>query len=252
MKHIIGFSGGVASAVCGHIIAMKYQNKITHEAILLFHDTKSEDKDNHRFRKQAAERIGLPITEFSDGRDIWKIFDDCGFLGNGRNTMCSRILKQEMSIKYLKENQPAILYIGFTIEEWRRAQRTAARYAQKGIEVKFPLIENKIGKEECTHRVLNCWGLKLPRVYDFLDHANCIPCIKGKKAYWGLIYMFRQDKWQKASNAEKKFKHTIFTEAGSLEEELDNCLKLAKKYLKKRKANEDQQSLIEFPCECSL
>lgn len=243
--HIVGFSGGLASAVTAEVVARANPRN----TILLYHDTKTEPPDNDRFRKEVADHIGLPITEDSDGRDIWQVFKDEGMLGNGRNTMCSRILKQERSLAFIKAHMPAILYLGFTVEEWRRAQRSHARYATKGIPVRFPLIEQKISKDECEHRVVKCWGIEKPQMYEWADHANCIPCVKGKKAYWGLIYMFERDAWEKASNAEKEFEHTIFTEAGSLEEELPNCLRLAEKYLAKK--DKDRESLIEYPCECA-
>ena len=150
----------------------------------------------------------------------------------------------------MKANQPAILYIGFTVEEWQRAQRTYARYARKGIDVKFPLIENEITKIQCLYRVGNCWKITPPEMYKWATHANCIPCVKGKKAYWGLIYMFERDAWERASKAEKDFEHTIFTEAGSLRDELENCLRLAKKYLTKKDFQNRQGELFEFPCEC--
>ena len=149
-------------------------------------------------------------------------------------------------------NQPAILYIGFTVEEWRRAQRTIARYKVKGVDVKFPLIEQKIGKEECLHRVQNCWNINLPEMYKWASHANCIPCVKGKKAYWGLIYMFERQAWNRAVQAEEKFGKTFFTEAGSLIQELGNCLRLAKKYLDNKDAANSQIELLDFPCECAV
>ena len=247
MRHIVAFSGGAASAVVAKIVS-----DAGLAPTLLFHDTMTEPEDNGRFREEVANYLGLPITCKSDGRNIWELFKDEGMLGNGRNTMCSRILKQEKSLEYCKKNIPYTLYIGFTVEEWQRAQRTSARYAKhEGITVKFPLIEQRITKEECLHRVQNCWKIRLPGSYDVFEHANCIPCIKGKKAYWGLIYKYERAAWDKASSAEKEFGHTIFTEAGSLEDELTNCLRLADNYLKKKAANEKQESLFDFPCECS-
>lgn len=246
-NHIVGFSGGAASAVCAKIVVDSCD-----AVTLLFHNTYTEPKDNDRFRAEVAKFLLLPITEDSDGRNIWELFEESGYLGNGRNTMCSRILKQERSLNYLLNHQPAILYIGFTMEEYRRAQRTYARYRKYNIEVKFPLIEQKIGKKECLHRVENCWGIKLPSMYEWASHANCIPCIKGKKAYWGLVHLFERKAWERAVQAEKKFGKTIFTEAGSLTDELDNCQRLAKKYLEKTAANRMQTELFEFPCDCAI
>ena len=249
MLHIIGFSGGLASAVVAKIIIDKFGSNNT---ILLFHDTKTEPEDNCRFRLEISNYLGVPITDNSDGRNIWEVFIDEGMLCNGRNTMCSRILKQERSMRFMLSHQPAILYIGFTCEEWRRAQYMFARYSAKNVEVKFPLIEQKITKDECRHRVENCWKIKPPQMYKWANHANCIPCVKGKKAYWGLIYMYEKQAWDKAVATEKAFGHTIFTEAGSLEEELENCLRLAKKYLAKKIKQDAQGLLFEYPCECAI
>lgn len=247
MNHIVGFSGGIASSVTASLVLREHP-----DAILLFHDTKTEPVDNDRFRFEVSNYLGTPITEDSDGRDIWQVFDDEGFLGSGLKTPCSRILKQERSLNYLLGHMPATLYIGFTGNEWRRAQRIIARYAKYEIEVKFPLIEEKLGKVECFHQVKNCWGIQPPQMYEWAEHANCIPCVKGKKAYWGLIYMFERVAWEKASMYEEKFGHTIFTEAGSLREELANCLRLAQKYLQRREGERRQGSLFTLPCECSL
>ena len=245
--HVIGFSGGIASSVTASLVLHDHP-----EAVLLFHDTKTEPHDNDRFRADVAEYLQRPITEDSDGRDIWQVFEDEGYLGNGRNTMCSRILKQERSQAFLQAHQPAVLYIGFTIDEYHRAQRVFSRYRQQNIEVKFPLIEQKISKAECFYRVTQCWGLQPPLMYQWAYHANCIPCIKGGKAYWGLIFLFEQAAWKKASMYEEKFGHTIFTEAGSLKDELPNCIRLAKKYIQKKAGRSAQGELFRFPCECAV
>ena len=78
--------------------------------------------------------------------------------------------------------------------------------------------------------------------------ANCIPCVKGKKAYWGLVYLYERAAWDRAVAAEKKFGSRFFTEGGTLEEELVDCLRLANKRLSDR----EKEPLYEFPCECAV
>jgi hypothetical protein len=246
--HVVGFSGGVASAVAAKIIYDKHPTN----TVLLFHDTKTEPDDNDRFRCEVSDYIGCPVTEDSDGRDIWGVFDDCGYLGNGRNTPCSRILKQERSLAWLQCHPGAALYIGFTSEESGRAQRTWARYQKHDIDVGFPLIEAGLSKRDCWRRVTECWEIKPPQMYEWADHANCVPCVKGKKAYWGLIHTYDRAAWERAADAEDHFGHTIFTEAGSLRDELNNCLRLAGDYMKKRGAAESQGELFDAPCECMM
>lgn len=247
MNHIIGFSGGIASSVVAKIVLKKFPTATT----LLYHSTKTEPADNDRFRMDVSNYLNTPIVDDSDGRDIWQVFEDEGYLGNGRNTMCSRILKQERSLAYLLAHKPATLYIGFTSDEWDRAQRTYARYLKYGIEVKFPLIEDKISKDECFHMVTNCWNLRPPDMYRWSNHANCIPCIKGKKTYFGLLFMFEREAWERTKAAEEAYGHTIFTESGSLSEEKSSCIRLAKKWLHKTDVEKRQLSLFTLPCECS-
>lgn len=244
--HVAGFSGGASSAVMSQIVAEEHPGK----TVLLFHDTLTEPADNARFRAEVAAHIGLPINESTDGRDIWQVFEDEGYLGNGRNTMCSRILKQERSLAFLKAHTPAIIYVGYTIEETARAQRTFARYDKHGITARFPLLEQRITKQECHDKIEKCWGIELPKNYEWAEHANCIPCVKGKKAYWGLIYMFEREAWERAAKAEDDFGFDIMSE-GSLRELLADCIRLANAYLEKRKAEKKQYRLFDTPCECA-
>ena len=92
MKHICLFSGGAGSAYMSWLVAKEYPN----DTILLFNQTKSEHPDADRFRKQIANYIGLPITEISDGRDLWELIDDNKCLPSSFIPFCSRILKQEV------------------------------------------------------------------------------------------------------------------------------------------------------------
>ncbi|MFX0194859.1 MAG: phosphoadenosine phosphosulfate reductase family protein [Candidatus Hodarchaeota archaeon] len=260
MKHIVAFSGGIASAVVAQIVAAEHH----YDTILLFHDTKTEPEDNYRFRREVANFLNIPITERSDGRNIWELFKDEGYLGNARNTPCSRILKQEQSVIFCEHNKPCIIYFGFTPNEYRRAQNTYARYERLGIEAKFPLIERKIIKSKCKE-IISKWkyhpppdimgfypenepfylSIKIPEMYCHYDHANCMPCIKGKLRYWGLVYNFDRDAWYRARQAEIEHGYTILTDGRTLKEALPDCLRLAA-------VNDNQETLFELPCECAL
>jgi len=247
MNHIVAFSGGIASSIVAKEVLKQHP-----DATLLYHDTATEPEDNDRFRQDVSNYLDTVITGFSDGRDIWQIFDDEGYLGNGRNTMCSRILKQEMSKAYIKKHSPAVLYVGFTADEWQRAQRFIARYAGFDVEVRFPLMEQRISKAECFHRVKTCWGIRLPEMYAWAAHANCIPCVKGSQYYWGLLHKHERQAWERMAQAEDDFGHTLFSDGDSLREKLPNCVRLAKKYEQMREGERRQVSLFAFPCECSF
>jgi hypothetical protein len=244
MNHIVAFSGGAASAIVASLVKKQYP----HDTILLYHATKTEPEDNDRFRREVSAFLHTPITEDSDGRDIWQVFDDEQYI-NGQFVPCSRLLKRERSLAFCQRNMPATVYLGFSVEEGDRAQRTFARYAQYGIETRFPLIEQRIAKDECLYRVQSCWGIRLPEMYDWAEHANCIPCIKGGMAYWGIIAIKYPEIFLKASQYEEKFGHHILHD-GFLREEKQHCLFLAQAYLAKKDGQHRQGSLFILPCEC--
>lgn len=245
MKHIVAFSGGAASAVVASLVKKQYPES----TILLYHSTKTEPDDNDRFRLEVADFLKATITEDSDGRDIWQLFDDENYIGDSHLTLCSRILKRERSLAFCQKNMPAMVYFGYSMEETDRAQRTFARYAQYGIDARFPLIEQRISKDECLHKVQDCWGIKLPEMYEWAEHANCIPCVKGGMAYWGIIAIKYPDVFAKAMNYEEKFGHHILHD-GFLSEEKSHCLELARAYLAKKDGKQRQGSLFSMPCEC--
>lgn len=251
MLHIVKFSGGAASAVVADIVAKRHPR----ETILLFHDTKTEPVDNDRFRSAVASHIGLPITEMSDGRDIWQLFEDTNMLGCQRFSQCSRMLKQELGDKFIRKNLPCTVYFGFTPDEQDRADRITVKMEMIGAQAGFPLIDLGITKEDCLRLVTNSWGVALPEMYQWADHANCVPCIKGGLAYWGMVYKHARPAWEKAVAAEKKHGQQILKKTlyGTLEEELPHCLLLAEKYEAKKKKRRRTTPLLSQPCsECAI
>lgn len=225
---IVGFSGGVTSAEAALFAIGEYGFD---KVVLLWHDTKKEDADTYRFLKESAAWIGLPITERSDGRSVEELELDEGALANNRMAFCSRILKAEQFEKYLAESRAAgftdiVKVMGFTKGEWKRIQRHTMTAKLHGFTVRFPLAEEGISKQECY----DAWvkrGVRPPRMYEWSDHANCINCRRGGKAY--IIESAKRNPQQfvqlVAHEKDPAFQgHTIFKD-GSLEEIVQRGLK---------------------------
>jgi len=246
--HVCAFSGGIASAVMSKIVADAHPG----QTVLLFHNTRTEPADNDRFRAEAAAYIGLQITDCSDGRDIWQVFEDHGFLGHALNTPCSDELKQKPGRRYMTEDAPGgIKYLGYTAEETGRAQKM---FARAKCPIAFPLIDAGLTKRDCWRRVTECWGIRPPEMYAWAEHANCVPCVKGGLAYWGLVYLNAPEAWERAAKAEERFGHQILKPGrhGTLREELSHSIDAAKEHMAKRAAEEALPSLFDAPCECAL
>lgn len=182
---VVGFSGGVTSAWCAGWALRSFPRE---EVVLLFHDTKEEHPDTYRFIREMAARLGLPITERSDGRSVTEVFRDEGFLGNNQNAMCSRILKAEQGTRYIAELRAEgvteiVKVFGFSRHEEKRVQRMVGYGARDGFTPRFPLVEEQVSKQDAADWCA-AQGVRPSAMYRWSEHANCIGCVKGGKAYW--------------------------------------------------------------------
>lgn len=171
-KHIVLFSGGLGSYFTTKRLI---ENGIPKEdIILLFTDTKVEDEDLYRFLDDAEKKLEIPITRFSDGRDIWQVFKDVRYLGNSRRDPCSRVLKRELSREFVKQFGPknCIIYLGFDWTEIHRLEK--AIEAWKPYQIDAPLCNAPYIDKNDMKRMIEEDGIRLPRLYELqFQHNNC-------------------------------------------------------------------------------
>jgi hypothetical protein len=202
MKHIVALSGGVASAwVADYVV-----KKINRDAVLYFNDTKWEDKDLYRFLDDIAAYLGKEIYYDSDGRDPEQVFYDQNFLANNRVPLCSRILKAERLQKYAEPGD--ILYFGIDASEAHRAVRISAIYEQRGIECRFPLIEERVFKPQ-MFQWLESIGIEMPRMYRLgFEHNNCSGgCVRSGKRQWLRLLRTLPEVYAERERVEEEFSH---------------------------------------------
>jgi 3'-phosphoadenosine 5'-phosphosulfate sulfotransferase (PAPS reductase)/FAD synthetase len=208
MKHIVLFSGGAASSLVAKLVLEKENAK---DVILLHTPTYSEHPDADRFREQVANYLNHPITEQADGRDIWQLIEDNNCLPSGFIPFCTRILKQEQRQKFIKNlNDDYVLYYGFDVNEYHRAQNVMTWAEVNNEKTAFPLIKTQTTGEEAKKIIQYVWKICLPEPYLYLEHNNCIPCFKGGIGHWQRVWKYYPDKFDKAVFYEKKIGHTVF------------------------------------------
>ena len=135
-----------------------------------------------------------------------------------------------------------IKIIGFSSREWERIQRQTMIAQRDGFKIRFILSEKGISKQQCADNWI-ARGIRPPRMYEWSDHANCVNCRRGGKAYMIASAQHHPDEFVQLIAHEKNpaFQgHTIFKD-GSLEEIVRRGLK--------RKVNR-KESIDLGPCEC--
>ncbi len=213
---VVGFSGGVTSAWCAGWALRTFPRD---EVVLLWHDTKEEDPDTYRFLLEMADALGMPIVERSDGRSVTEVFRDEGFLGNNQNAMCSRILKMDQGDRYFRELREAgateiVKVLGFSARETERVQRAWARGEAHDYGVRFPMIETGTSKQEAADWVQQ-QGVCPSAMYQWAEHANCVGCVKGGKAYWLAVAENAPEVFAQRIALETEFGHGILRGGGS-------------------------------------
>lgn len=242
MKVIVGFSGGVSSAWCAGWALRNFAPK---DVVLLFHDTKEEDPDTYRFIREMAEALHHPITERSDGRSVTEIFRDEGAIANNRMAFCSRILKAEQRDRFFKElrglgETEFVNVLGFSALEVNRVQRAAARADAEGYSCRFPMIEERVTKQEAADWCRVTMGVSPPAMYRWSEHANCVGCVRGGKAYWLAVAKHAPEVFAQRVALEAEFGHTILKDTTLVQLQATGL---------KRKV--EQREAIEIgPCEC--
>lgn len=232
---VVGFSGGVTSAWCAGWALRTFPRE---EVILLWHDTKEEHPDTYRFLLEMSAKLEHPITEQSDGRSVTQLFRDEEFLGNNQNTMCSRVLKAEQDERFQRvlraglggdgwqlarayapegvpmcdeetEDVEIVKVVGYSAKEPKRVHRMVGHCALTGTLLRFPVIEEGVSKQDCADWCQCTMGVKPSAMYEWAEHANCVGCVKGVRAYWLAVAREHPDVFEQRADMEEEFGHSI-------------------------------------------
>jgi hypothetical protein len=185
-RYVVLFSGGAASWAAARRIVDSGAAHVT----LLFTDTMTEDEDLYRFLDDAAADLGLPVTRLADGRDIWQVFRDERFLGNTRADPCSRILKRDLSRKWIEANcdpKHTTVVLGFDWTEIHRLDR--ARKAWEPWYVEAPMTSRPYRLKAEMLADLATRGIEVPRLYRMgFEHNNCGGgCVKAGQGHFAKL-----------------------------------------------------------------
>ena len=213
MKHVVLYSGGAASSYMAYLVAND-RTIFKKDIVLLHTPTLSECEDSEKFRLKVARHIGIPMTVWGRGEDIWDLIDRNNAIPGQFMPFCTQQLKQQMKEEYYKYlrsiGETFVEYVGFGPEEERRVIKAQKRAKLLGREVRFPLYEQDVSSAECKRIVTEEWGIALPSAYEKLKHNNCIPCPKGGKEYFRDVWEYYPDEYFKLAKREQEIGYTVF------------------------------------------
>lgn len=203
MKHIVLFSGGIASWAAAKRVVFSHGAENT---MLLFTDTKTEDEDLYRFLEDARKNIGAELVTIADGRDVWQVFKDEGYMGNSRKDPCSKILKRQLADAWIKERytpSECVMYMGLTWDEVHRYDRLKVRKLPYVYEA--PMCSSPYLSKDQVFAWAESEGLRRPGLYDHgFMHNNCGAfCIRAGQAHYYLLYKTMPEKYREYERAEE-------------------------------------------------
>ena len=190
--NVVSFSSGLSSALTVERVLQKYGAQDTR---IVFMDTLIEDDDNYRFMRDCearwAEKYHADIITLTEGRTPYQVFQDEHVIPNNRVAPCTRRLKINLFVNWMKENfgSPAswvTIHIGYDYAELHRVDATKRNYNALGWNVDFPLMWKPIEYRPYSRVVKDDWGIEPPRMYSMgYSHANCGGrCVKQGKNDW--------------------------------------------------------------------
>lgn len=209
MKHVMFYSGGVASFISAKRLVSKYGKD---SVVLLFTDTKYEHEDLYRFLDETAQFLQIDLIKIAEGRNPWQVFKDTKYLGNSRIDPCSRVLKREQAKKWVKENcnpETHVLYLGYAHDEKHRLERSKKFWAP--YEVDSPLMWGPLMTKNDMLAECRLDGIEPPELYALgFPHNNCGGfCIKAGHAHFLHLLKTLPEKYAEVEAEEEKMREML-------------------------------------------
>lgn len=194
MNHIVALSGGKDSTA----MALRLAEVEPRDYVYVCTPTGDESDDMLEHWEYLEKLLGAQLVrlhrEHPDGRTMTldTLIDDFGALPNNRQRWCTRMLKIEPMIAFLKARQPAIQYVGLRADEEERQ----GIYSFE-IESNFPLRRWNWGLAEVVE-YLRKRGIKIP------VRTDCLKCYDQRLYQWRSFLRTYPFRWMIAEVQEEK------------------------------------------------
>ena len=191
--HIVGLSGGKDSTAMAFLLREWEPRKYTY----LITPTGDELPEMIDHWKRLEDLLETPLTVVSSGQTLSEGISSEKCLPNHRIRWCTRKLKIEPCLAFMKQHPGSTLYVGLRADEPERK----GIYSSDVI-CRFPLREWGYGIREVVSD-LRSRGIVIP------ERTDCARCYAQRKGEWEKLYWNRRAIWEDAKTQEATTGHTF-------------------------------------------
>ena len=194
-RTVLGFSGGKDSTACGEILASEGR-----PFELLFTPTDNEAPEVLAHIQAMAVRWDAPVI-IPKGPKLIPLIGHFGALPNWRQRWCTRMIKIQPCIAYMKANPGSTLCVGLRADEEER-EGLYGDFAT----YRYPLRERGLDLAATLKLVADA-GICVPR------RTDCLLCYGQRLTEWHALWRDRPEAYAEGEALEAQTGHT-FRSAG--------------------------------------
>jgi hypothetical protein len=193
LKHVIGISGGKDSVA----MALRLQEVEPRDYIYLITPTGDELPEMVAHWERLECMLGAPLTRVTCGKTLTDLIQIQNALPSWRMRWCTRMLKIEPTIAWLRQNQPALLYVGLRADEEERQ----GIYSSE-VQSRFPL-------REWGWTIDDVWGYLAERGVRIPKRTDCARCYDQRIVEWKNLWREHPAIYADAEHQEIKIGNTF-------------------------------------------
>lgn len=200
MRYVVGISGGKDSVA----MALRLLEAEPRDYEYLITPTGNEPPEMFDHWRRLEELLGKKFIELrpmGDGDGLIKLIRDQNALPNWRQRWCTRILKIEPTIEWLKANSPCTQYVGLRADE-PPSERGGIYGNIEGVEQNYPLRRWGWGVDD-VWRYLAERGIKIPA------RTDCVLCYGQRVIEWKRLNEQHPQLYQIGVDLEQETGHTF-------------------------------------------
>ena len=190
-KKLVAFSGGKDSTAVALIVAEEGE-----PFDLLFTPTGNEGPEVMAHIEAMSKRVGAPVI-IPKGPKLLPLIDEFGALPNWRQRWCTRMIKIEPCIAYLKAHPGSTLCVGLRADEEAR-EGLYGDFAT----YRYPLRERGLNLAATLKLVADA-GICVPR------RTDCLLCYGQRLTEWYALWRDRPEEYAVGEALEAKTGHTF-------------------------------------------